>query len=63
MPVPSVFLDEMQVTPGVLTLRAGRHELSVRGTGQAALVWLGPRLQTPPRLTQSSHKRLFVNWY
>jgi hypothetical protein len=60
---PSVLLDGTEVSPGVLTLSAGTHELRIRGTGRAALVWLGPHLQTAPYLPQSNHELLFVNWY
>jgi hypothetical protein len=56
-------LDGARFAGGVVALAAGRHILKTAAACQAAAVWTGPRLERPPRLGWSDHRRLFVNWY
>lgn len=59
---PIVQVDGVQRRAGVVGLERGAHTLAVAG-GRVALIWLGPRLSTPPALPPGVPQRLFVNWY
>lgn len=62
-PPPAVMVNGKLLLPGVHRLDPAQYDLRITAGGRAALVWVGPRLETPPALAQFDHSRLFVNWY
>ncbi|NNN05464.1 MAG: hypothetical protein HKL90_06150 [Elusimicrobia bacterium] len=56
-------LDGAPFSGGAAALALGRHRLRVAANVRAAVVWTGPRLDAPPRLTPRDHRLLFVDWY
>jgi hypothetical protein len=48
---------------GVVELAVGEHRIETAADCQAAVVWVGPRVDRIHRLSQKDHRRLFFNWY
>jgi hypothetical protein len=48
---------------GVVWVARGRHQIVTSPEDSASVVWLGPRLERPPRLGAGDPDRVFVNWY
>jgi hypothetical protein len=56
-------LDGNQLSGEVVELSVGKHRLETAPGWQPTVVWVGPRLERPPRLGLGAHEVLFVNWY
>jgi hypothetical protein len=56
-------LDGAPVSSRPVELTVGTHRIVSKPDCQAAVVWLGPKLDRVGRLSQSDHRSLFVNWY
>ena len=56
-------LDGKPTSGSVVEFSVGRHRLETPPGCQPTVVWVGPRLERPPRLDQHAHEGLFVNWY
>jgi hypothetical protein len=54
-------LDGMPLDGKPVELKVGKHHLEC--AAKAAVVWLGPHLDTIPRMNGWDHRWLFVNWY
>ena len=48
---------------GVQVLSVGAHAFVAPPGTSVQLLWLGPKLLSPPVLTNADHRLLFVNWY
>jgi hypothetical protein len=44
-------------------LTVGTHRIESKPDCQAAVVWVGPKLDRVGPLSQSDHRLLFINWY
>ena len=62
-PDPDLRLDGERLKPGAVALTAGFHRLRADSACQPAMVWVGPRLERPPRPAWREHRRLFIDWY
>jgi hypothetical protein len=57
-------LDDAPLSEEVLELGKGPHRIaSTQADCHPTLVWVGPLVDRIGPLTQSDHRRLFVNWY
>ena len=56
-------LDGNRLSGEVVELSVGRHQIETPPGCQPTVVWVGPRLERPPRLSPAAHEVLFVNWY
>lgn len=56
-------LDGVPLDGKPVELKVGKHHLECAAQTKAAVVWLGPNLETVPRLKGGDHTWLFVNWY
>lgn len=56
-------LDGAALTNQQVTLTVGAHRIACATNCQPTIVWLGPKLDRIGRQGDSSHQRLFVNWY
>ena len=56
-------LDGVPVSSRPVELTVGTHRIESKPDCQAAVVWVGPKLDRVGPLSQSDHRLLFVNWY
>lgn len=56
-------LDGAPLTNHPIELSVGSHRIEAPADCQAAVVWVGPKLERIGRLGESDHRFLFVNWY
>jgi hypothetical protein len=56
-------LDGAPLDGKPVELTVGKHHLECAAQTRAAVVWLGPNLDTIARLRGGDHRWLFVNWY
>ena len=56
-------LDGVPLNGKPLELAAGRHHLDCASGTRAAVCWLGPQLDSIPRMSGGDRRSLFVNWY
>lgn len=56
-------LDGVELGDAPIELKAGIHMIETAATEQAAVFWVGPKLNELPRLPSGSHRVLFFNWY
>ena len=56
-------LDGLPLTSQPVELTAGIHRIECSAEIQAAVVWMGPRLNRVHRVPPGDHTMLFVNWY
>lgn len=56
-------LDGVALTGKPVELSVGTHRLETGDDCQPAVVWVGPRLERLQPMSDSDHRRLFVNWY
>jgi hypothetical protein len=56
-------LDGLPVSSRPVDLTVGTHRIECKPGCQAAVVWVGPKLDRVGRLSQRDHRLLFVNWY
>ena len=59
----AVMLDGKRLSGEVVELSVGKHRLETEPGWLPTVVWVGPRLERPPRLGPGAYERLFVNWY
>jgi hypothetical protein len=59
----SAMLDGDFLSGEIVELSLGTHRLERTAGCQPTVVWVGPRLERPPRLGPGAHENLFVNWY
>jgi hypothetical protein len=46
-----------------MALATGPIEIGCPPQYQPVMLWVGPKLRSPPDLGPGDHRRLFVNWY
>jgi hypothetical protein len=56
-------LDGAPLSVRPVELTVGTHRLECAQDCQAAVVWMGPRLERVHRINPGDHRMLFVNWY
>ena len=56
-------LDGLPMSDGAVELSVGKHLIETATPDQAAIVWMGPKLERAHRLSPADHRALFVNWY
>lgn len=56
-------LNGKPVTNGPVELAVGNHHLEVPGDLKVAVVWLGPKFNSPPPIAPGDQRILFLNWY
>jgi hypothetical protein len=56
-------LDGVPLSGEVAELTTGLHRVECAPQCRPAIVWVGPRLNRLPRLSDRDHRFLFVNWY
>ena len=61
--VPLAELDGKTLDGNAAFLAVGTHLIASPPKVQPVVVWVGPRLNQPPKIGRGDHLRLFVNWY
>jgi len=56
-------LDGVLISERAVELSVGKHVIETEPGDQAAVVWMGPKIERVHRVPQSDHRTLFVNWY
>jgi hypothetical protein len=56
-------VDGRQVRSDILILPAGNHIIKTLNDAPVTMVWVGPKLDSPPTLGAGNHRTLFSNWY
>lgn len=56
-------VDGQPVNAGPVSLTTGLHRVECPPDVEPIMAWVGPHLDRLPRLPESDHRRLFVNWY
>lgn len=59
----AISVDGHTLNGQVIELSVGTHRIETDLGEQAAVVWVGPRLDRIHRLPNSDHRSLLVNWY
>ena len=61
--LPEATLDGQPLGEQPLALATGPIEIRCPPEYQPVMLWVGPKLRSPPDLGPGDHRRLFVNWY
>ena len=56
-------MDGVPLASQVVELAVGTHRIQTPSQVQPTVVWVGPKLDRPPRPGPGDHRQLFVNWY
>ena len=56
-------VDETSLPDAPVELSKGKHRILTESRQPLAVVWVGPKLDRPPRPGSGDHLKLFVNWY
>lgn len=59
----SIFVDDIPVGSDTLALTSGAHEITSSHGAPVTVLWLGPTLDSAPRIPAGNHRTLFRNWY
>jgi hypothetical protein len=56
-------LNGTNISNEPVALSLGVHRIETPADGQIGVIWVGPRLDTVPRVSPGRHATLFWNWY
>ena len=63
IPLQEGWVNGAPLSEDPIRLQVGFLDIRCKGSVQPVVAWVGPTLKMLPKVPQSGHERLFVNWY